>query len=45
MPGATPPPDPFSAFEADLKKLVRVPKKTLDRKVRALKSKRRRKKS
>lgn len=33
--------DPFAAFEANLKKLVRVPKKALDRKVRASKKRRR----
>lgn len=29
--------DPFAAFEATLKKLVAVPKKALDRKVKAFK--------
>jgi hypothetical protein len=40
---ATPPLDPFAAFETTLKKLVAVPKKALDRKVKAFK--RRRKKT
>jgi len=33
----TPSPDPFATFEANLKKLVAVPKKELDRKVKAFK--------
>ena len=35
--------DPFAAFEATLKKLVAVPKKALDRKVKAFKQRHRRK--
>jgi len=35
--------DPFTAFEANLKKLVRVPKKALDRKVKAFKRRRKKK--
>jgi hypothetical protein len=42
-PTTTPPPDPFAAFEANLKRLVAVPKKILDRKVKAFKRRRRRK--
>lgn len=34
---ATPPHDPFAAFETTLKKLVAVPKKVLDRKVKTFK--------
>ena len=37
----TPARDPFAAFEATLKKLVAVPKKTLDRKVKAFKRRKR----
>ena len=41
----SPPPmrDPFAAFEAALKKLVAVPKKALDRKVKAFKRRRKKK--
>jgi hypothetical protein len=34
---STPTPDPLAAFEAGLKQLVAVPKKELDRKVKAFK--------
>lgn len=34
---ATLSPDPFAAFEAALRKIVAVPKKALDRKVKAFK--------
>jgi hypothetical protein len=37
----TPPPEPLAAFEANLKKLVAIPKKALDRKVKAFKKRRR----
>jgi hypothetical protein len=39
------PRDPFAAFEATLKKLVGVPKKLLDRKVKAFKRRKRRSRS
>ncbi|MBI4636111.1 MAG: hypothetical protein HY727_07145 [Candidatus Rokubacteria bacterium] len=41
----SPPPGPFAAFEANLKKLVAVPKKELDRKVKAFKRRKRAKRS
>lgn len=37
------PSDPFSAFETTLKKIVAVPKKALDRKVKAFKRRRKKK--
>jgi hypothetical protein len=37
MTKASVPPEPFAAFEANLKKLVAVPKKAFDRKVKEFK--------
>lgn len=42
---ATPRPDPFAAFESTLKKIVSVPKKALDRKVKAFKRRKRKSRS
>jgi hypothetical protein len=41
MANTAPSRDPFAAFEATLKKLVAVPKKVLDRKVRAFRRRKR----